>query len=90
MDSGGDFGASFDMCEANEMRAEVARLRKLMGVGIANVQEAWIAFRMLREVLEQACPPGTIPNAECLGPSFTEEAEALLKGILVLISENNS
>jgi len=38
-------------------------------------------LRLLREALEQHCPPGTIPNSEHLAPTFMAEAEALLKGI---------
>lgn len=80
MDSGGDnMGAMFELREKNEMRDAAL-------AGQANVQEAWATLRMLREVLEQACPPGTIPNGEYLEPSITVEGEALLKGILVLIN----
>ena len=47
----------------------------------ANVREAWSALRMIREALEQHCPPGTVPNSEHLEPTFTAEAIALVKAI---------
>jgi hypothetical protein len=33
-------------------------------VCILNHHEAWAALRMIREALEQHCPPGTVPNSE--------------------------
>ena len=54
----------------------------------ANVREAWSALRLLREALEQHCPPGTVPNSEYLAPTFMAEAEALLKGIDALAASH--
>ena len=50
-------------------------------VCILNHHEAWAALRMIREVLEQHCPPGTVPNSEHLEPTFTAEAQALAGAI---------
>jgi hypothetical protein len=47
----------------------------------ANVREAWSALRMIREALEQHCPPGTVSNSKRLEPTFTAEAIALVKAI---------
>jgi hypothetical protein len=47
----------------------------------ANVREAWAALCMIREALEQHCPPGTVPNSEHVEPTFMTEAQALAKAI---------
>jgi hypothetical protein len=47
----------------------------------ANVREAWSALRMIREALEQHCPPGTVPDSKRLEPTLTAEAMALVKAI---------
>lgn len=44
-------------------------------------REAWAALRMIREALEQHCPPGTVPNREALEPTFMAEAMALVQAI---------
>ena len=47
-------------------------------VCILKHHEAWA---MIREALEQHCPPGTVANSEHLEPTFTSEAIALVKAI---------
>ena len=50
-------------------------------VCILNHHEAWSALRMIREALEQHCPPGTAANSEHLEPTFSAEAIALVKAV---------
>jgi hypothetical protein len=47
--------------------------------------EARAAFRMIREIVEQHAPPGSVPSEERVEPPFTHEAEALVKGILAIV-----
>lgn len=46
-----------------------------------NLQEAWAALTMIRETVETFAPPGSVTNAEYLGPEFMQEAEAIVRGI---------
>jgi hypothetical protein len=61
-----------------------AKHADIHAVCLANIREAWSALRMIREALEQHCPPGTVPNGEHLEPTFMAEAAALVKAIDVL------
>jgi hypothetical protein len=47
--------------------------------------EARAALRMIREVVEQHAPPGSVPAEEYVEPPFSKEAEALVKGILAIV-----
>ena len=51
----------------------------------AATADARAALRMIREVVEQNAPPGTVPAEEYVEPPFTKEAEALVKGILAIV-----
>jgi len=42
--------------------------------------DARAALRMIREVVEQNAPPGSVPAEEYVEPPFTKEAEALVEG----------
>ena len=42
------------------------------------------ALRMIREVVEQHAPPGSVPSEETVEPPFVKEAEVLVKGILAI------
>jgi hypothetical protein len=48
---------------------------------ILNQHEAWAALHMIREALEQHCPPGTVANSDRLEPTFAAEATALVRTI---------
>jgi hypothetical protein len=48
--------------------------------------DARAALRMIREVVEQHAPPGSVPSEEYVEPPFTKEAEALVKGILAIVA----
>ena len=45
---------------------------------------AWAALRMIREIVEQHAPPGSVPPGEHVGPKYTDEATALIKGIIAI------
>ena len=47
--------------------------------------DAGAALRMVREVVDQNAPPGSVPSEEYVEPPFTKEAEALVKGILAIV-----
>jgi hypothetical protein len=47
--------------------------------------DARAALRMIREVVEQNAPPGSVPSEEYVEPPFTKEAEVLVKGILAIV-----
>ena len=49
--------------------------------------DARAALRMIREVVEQHAPPGSVPSEEMVEPSFVREAEVLVKGILAIAAE---
>ena len=42
--------------------------------------DARTALRMIREVVEQNAPPGSVPSEEMVEPPFVKEAETLVKG----------
>ena len=44
--------------------------------------DARAALRMIREVVEQHAPPGSVPSEETVEPPFVREAEVLVKGVL--------
>jgi hypothetical protein len=44
--------------------------------------DARAALRMIREVVEQYAPPGSVPSEEMVEPAFVKEAEVLVKGII--------
>jgi hypothetical protein len=46
--------------------------------------EARTALRMIREVVEQHAPPGSVPAEEHVEPPLTAEAEMLVRGILAI------
>jgi hypothetical protein len=46
--------------------------------------DARAALRMIREVVEQHAPPGSVPSEESVEPPFVKEAEVLVKGILAI------
>jgi hypothetical protein len=39
---------------------------------------------MIREVVEQHAPPGSVPGEEYVEPPFVKEVEALVRGILAI------
>jgi hypothetical protein len=48
----------------------------------ANLQEAWAALAMIRETVETLGPVGAMTASEHLdGPTFMDEAEAIVAGI---------
>jgi hypothetical protein len=40
---------------------------------------------MIREVVEQHAPPGSVPSEEIVEPPFVKEAEALVLGIWAIV-----
>src|ERR1035437_8594619 len=48
---------------------------------IENIREAWMAFKMIREVLETLGPVGAVKAEEYIVGGFTQEAEALIEAI---------
>jgi hypothetical protein len=49
-------------------------------------KDARAAFRMIREVVEQHAPPGSLPSEEYVEPPFIhDEAEALVRRILAIV-----
>ena len=44
------------------------------------------ALRMIREVVEQHTPPGSVPSEEMVEPPFVKEAEVLVKGMLAIVA----
>lgn len=52
-----------------------------------NLREAWAAISMIRETIETLAPSGAVKAAEHLdGPTFMHEADALVAGILAMVS----
>jgi hypothetical protein len=47
--------------------------------------DARAALRMIREVVEQHAPPGSVPSEEHVEPPFVREAEALVRGVLAIV-----
>lgn len=77
-----------DIPEAGEEFFEKARLVLPGGEhGLTNAQEAWSVLRMLRSVVEELAPAGSVPNDEYLPPTFAAEGEALLCGIRAIADE---
>ena len=50
-----------------------------------NRANAWAALRMIRNVVEQHAAPGSVPPGEHVGPEYTDQAAAIIKGILVIV-----
>jgi hypothetical protein len=50
----------------------------------ALADDARSALRMIREVVEQHAPPGSVPREQAIEPPFVKEAEALVRGILAI------
>ena len=50
-----------------------------------NRANAWAALRMIRDVVEQHAPPGSVPPGEQVGPKYTDEAAAIVRGILAIV-----
>jgi hypothetical protein len=48
--------------------------------------DARAALRMIREVVEQHAPPGSVPSEEYVEPPFVREAEALVRGVLAIVN----
>src|ERR1043165_8620924 len=46
-----------------------------METAMQNIRDGWAALALIREAVEQAAPPGSVPNAEYL-PEPTPYAEA--------------
>lgn len=46
--------------------------------------DARAALRMIREVVEQHAPPGSVQREEMVEPPFVKEAEVLVRGILAI------
>jgi hypothetical protein len=47
--------------------------------------DARAALRMIREVVEQHAPPGSVPSQEHVEPPFVREAETLVRGVLAIV-----
>ena len=47
------------------------------------------ALRLIRECVEQHAPPGSVPPGEHVRPEYTDEAAALIKGILAIVRPAN-
>ena len=48
--------------------------------------DARAALRMIREVVEQHAPPGSVLSEEIVEPPFVKEAEVLVMGILAIVA----
>jgi hypothetical protein len=66
------------------LEAENAVLRRQLAVDSDNRKALWAALGQIREVVETIAPPGTVKNSEYCGPEPTEEAEAIITGIIGL------
>jgi hypothetical protein len=49
--------------------------------------DARAALRMIREVVEQHAPPGSVPSEETVELPFVREVKVLVKGILAIARE---
>ena len=49
-----------------------------------NRANAWAALRMIREIVEQHAPPGSVLPGEHVGPEYTDGAAAIVQGILAM------
>ena len=68
------------------MTSDCDKLLAERAVWDENRANAWAALRMIRDVVEQHAPPGSVPPGEHVGPEYTDEAAAIIKGILVIVS----
>lgn len=50
----------------------------------ALADDARAALRMIREVVKQHAPPGSVPSEEMVERPLVKEAEVLVKGILAI------
>jgi hypothetical protein len=50
----------------------------------ALAEDARAALLMIREVVEQHAPPGSVSSEEMVEPRFVKEAEVLVRGILAI------
>lgn len=50
-----------------------------------NRAEARAALRMIRKVVEQHAPPGSVPPEAAIESPFVREAEALVRGIVAIV-----
>ena len=57
-----------------------------LGQNRALAADARAALRMIREVVEQHAPPGSVPGEQMVEPPFAKEAEVLVKGILAIVA----
>ena len=57
---------------------------------LADLRELRAALRLIRETVEELVPPGSLPNAEHLGPEPMREAEAIIRGIHAIAGEPSS
>ncbi len=53
-------------------------------VALANYRACRAALAMIREVVEELAPPGSVRNAEYIGPDPMEQVEALIRGICAI------
>ena len=67
------------------MTSDREKLLSERAVWDKNRANAWAALRMIRECVEQHAPPGSVPPGEHVGPEYTDEAAALIKGILAIV-----
>ena len=52
--------------------------------------DALAALRMIREVVEQHAPPGSVPSEEMVEPPFVREAEVLVTAILAIAAKRTA
>jgi hypothetical protein len=62
----------------------------LVALGNENMRECRAALRMVREAIEMHAPPGSVVSEEHVEPPFTAEAEALVRGVLALVSRSEN
>lgn len=60
------------------------RLTPRKRLTLETYRDARAALALIREAVEDCAPPGSVPRDECLGPEFTVEAEALVRGIYAI------
>jgi hypothetical protein len=68
--------------ETELLRAEVTVLREDVAAANANLRDAWLALRRLREEVETRS--GGMTSPERHPPTFAEEAEQIARGIIAI------
>jgi hypothetical protein len=64
------------------LRAQILVLQEDLSAAIENLNDAWQALRRLREEVETRS--GGAISPERTGPTFTEEAEQIARGVIAI------